>query len=121
MDKDDYGEVINGEMTYYMIASALKEKNSIVIGWTDESSTHLDILFTLKPQQEGRLQGGLIGDTDLFVSVMRMGAFAFDAKGIATSPQYVDEKLSNGRMSSDTSMKVAELINNVRIELNKAE
>ena len=47
MNVDEYGEVINGKDTYFEIAKHLMKGESVGIGWTDEDSTHFDIIFTL--------------------------------------------------------------------------
>ena len=48
MNVDDYGEIVNGPYTYKGIAGRLKEGESVIIGWTDEKYTHLDLLFNYK-------------------------------------------------------------------------
>ncbi len=113
MDKDEYGEVINSEKTYKEIAYQLKHGNSVIIGWTDEEGTHYDILFSLNVVKEGTLQGGLRWN-DLFVSIMRKGAFGF----LTDSPKdsgYIGEKLSLG--DNITTEKLTELINGIILNL----
>ena len=46
MNKDNYGEIINGEDTFKKIAFRLYNGQSVLIGWTDEGYDHRDILFT---------------------------------------------------------------------------
>jgi len=113
MNKDEYGEVINGKNTYTEIANDLKEVGkSVLIGWTDQNSTHFDILFTFQPKVEGtNIQGGVRG-TDLFVSIMRRGAFGFEIANEDTHESYYDEKLGGGLGS--TAEKLAELINEIK-------
>ena len=89
MDYDTYGEVINGEKTYHGIAEELGQ-NSVLIGWTDQAGTHLDILFTLEALKFGTVQGG-IKDTDLFISIMRGGAFGFEVEHADTAAGYYAE------------------------------
>lgn len=109
MEKDKYGEVINGEKTYKEIAYLLKSGHSVIIGWTDEEYTHYDILFTLNVVKEGTLQGGLRWN-DLFVSIMRKGSFGFltDSK---KDSGYIGEKLGLG--NNITTEKLTELINGI--------
>lgn len=109
MDFDEYGEVINGENTYICIGNLLKKGNSVIIGWTDEHCTHYDILFNLNVIKHGELQGGLRWN-DLFVSIMRRGAFGFLTDNEKDS-NYVAEKL--GLLPCITADKITELINGV--------
>lgn len=109
MNKDEYGEVINGEKTYKEIAYQLKAGNSVIIGWTDEEYTHYDVLFSLNVVKEGELQRGLKWN-DLFVSVMSIGAFGFLTNDEKASG-YVGEKLGMG--NNITTEKLTELINGI--------
>lgn len=114
MEYEEYGEVINSPKTYKGIAEEL-HKNSVLIGWTDLLGTHYDILFTLTALQYGtNIQGGIRPRTDLFVSIMRKGAFAFDISN-DTHPGYYGEKLHTG--GGESGEKLAELINGVKVEL----
>lgn len=116
MNYDEYGEIINGEETYKGIAEELKGRRSVLIGWTDQQGTHLDILFTLWALKYGSTQGGL-RDDDLFISVMRLGSFGFEIAHDDTDPGYYNEKLG-GRLGS-TSEPLAELINSVKRNLKR--
>lgn len=115
LNYDEYGEVINGELTYAAIAQHLIH-GSAIIGWNDEEFTHYDILFTLMPFKAGMLQGGLHQGRNLFVSIMRVGAFGFDIARPDTHPSYYAEKLG---LDSTTAGKVADLINGIKRELNR--
>jgi len=114
MNKDNYGEVINGEHTYNTIATLLHTGQPALVGWTDEAGTHFDILFTRKAFKEGTVQGGIKWD-DLFVSIMRQGAFGFEVENKNTAPGYYMEKL--GFTGEETGEKLAELINNIKDRL----
>ena len=116
MNENEYFEIINGEKTYQYIANSLKSGNAIMIGWTDDEFTHYDIMFKWKVAGEGGYQRG-IKNSDLFVSVMSIGAFGFkiDDKKYST---YVAEKLFNSHCDSSVE-KVTELINGIIEELNK--
>lgn len=116
MNYDSYGEVINGNETYRGIAEEL-ESNAVCVGWTDQDGTHLDILFTLKPLGYGTFQGGIAPRRDLFVSIMRVGAFAFEINDMDTDPGYYAEKLARGNFFGSAATALADLINGVRREL----
>lgn len=62
-----------------------------------------------------QIQGGIRPGFDLFVSIMRWGAFAFEINEADTHPGYYEEKLANRGPLGDTTREVlAELINGVR-------
>lgn len=111
MNRDKYGEIINGDETYKEIKKTLERGHSIIIGWTDEKGTHYDILFTDNSVsiEDNSLQGGLKGN-ELFVSIIRKGAFGFRKKS-EISPDYIAEKLNISSIS--TSIKLTELIENI--------
>lgn len=114
-DMDEfYGIVINSEKTYEAIAHSLLQLKPVLIAWTDQEGTQLDILLNYMAIKYGPAQGGVRG-TDLFVSVMRVGAFGFDAKEKDTHPRYYSEKLGLG--SGVTVEKFAELINGIKSKL----
>lgn len=120
LDYDDYGEVINGEGTYAGIAEDLKVK-SVIVGWSDGKGTHLDVLFSSGAIRFGsQIQGGIRPASDLFVSIMRMGAFAFDPFTTDTHPTYYDEKLARQSLGSECAEALAELINGVKRHLINA-
>lgn len=117
MKVDEYGEVINGQATYDEIVANLVLGRSIMIGWTDEQMSHFDILFSFRAGRYGsQIQGGLRPETDLLVSIMRVGAFGFEVNASELHPGYVGEKLF---MSGTTCEKLTELINGVKKELIK--
>lgn len=117
MNQDKYYEVVNGERTYNEIAESLNQNDAVLIGWTDEEETvgtHFDILFTRKAVKTGMVQGGVKGG-DLFVSIMRLGAFGFKIENTDTAPGYYMSKL--GFSGEHTGEKLAELINEVKKRL----
>jgi len=120
MKLDKYGTALNDIETFKTIALKLKNYSCFLMAWTDEAGTQLDILFTLDPNFDseniGLVQGG-VRQNDLFVSIMRMGAFGFEVKNDTTHGGYYSEKLSvkGGEMSE----KLGELINGVKKELKK--
>lgn len=110
MTRTEYGEIINSEETYEDIADILKWHGSVLIGWTDDLYTHYDILFLYKTQFYGlNIQGG-IKSNDLFITIMRKGAFGFKIDSKKTSG-YVAEKLNIS--DDETGEKLTELINGV--------
>ena len=117
MNTDEYFEIINGEGTYSYIASVLKDGRAIMIGWTDQQYTHYDIMFKLGVVGEGGYQRGL-KQSDLFVSIMSIGAFGFKVDNNKKYSTYIAEKLFNSRCDSSVE-KVTELINGIIEELNK--
>ena len=114
MNKDKYGEIINGYNTVAEIASKLKDGQSVIIGWTDERYTHLDLLFNYRTHKSGMLQRGLRGN-ELFVSIISIGSFGFDVSDRETHKGYISEKLNIS--GEPTIAKLAELINEIKKEL----
>lgn len=116
MNYDEYNEVINGKDTYFKIAKHLIKGESVGIGWTDEDSTHFDIIFTLGTKKYGLFQGGIKAN-DLFVSILHWSSYGFKADTIKEGT-YIQEKL---RLSdyNITGEKVKELVNGVIECLNK--
>lgn len=113
MNFNKYGEVINGEMTYKYIAKRLLQDESVGIGWTDELSTHFDIIFKLGLDNKfGYFQRG-IGTNDLYVSIIDWTSYAFNVGNIKIG-NYIQEKL---RINNECGDKLAELINGIISEL----
>jgi len=110
MDTDAYGIVYNSEKTYQHLAVSL-QNTPMVIAWTDMEGSQYDILFTLRPFIHGPIQGG-IKNSYLFVSVMRIGAFAFDTSSPDFAPRYVGEKL--GVMSEPLTDLINGVLRNLR-------
>ena len=120
MNKDVYGEIINGEETYKTISKQLLEGKSVIIGWTDEGYDHRDILFTLKPKKYGTLHRGLHFSSHLYVSIIDFSCMGFlinDSKNNIKHPTYIKEKLRLNDNSCDD--KICKLINGVISQLDK--
>ena len=113
MNTDDYGEIINGKMTYNIIAEELKKGDTVGVGWSDEYCTHLDLIFKLGITKHGYFQRGIRQD-NLFVSIIDHTCYAFKADSIKVGG-YIQEKL---RMEDTCGDKLAELINGIIKELN---
>ena len=116
MNINKYGEVINSKDTYFEIAKQLIKGESVGIGWTDEYSTHFDIIFTLGINKYGLFQCGIKFD-DLFVSIIGWSSYGFKTDGVKLGG-YIQEKL---RLSDYdiTGEKVKDLVNGVIECLNK--
>lgn len=117
MDYDNYEEVVNSEQTYKHIAEVLETGKSVLIGWTDNEGTHFDILFSANTIGFGHFQGGVKAD-DLFVSIMRAGAFGFETNALDTHSGYYQEKLGS-KVSGNTAVALSELINGVKKHFTK--
>lgn len=118
---DEYGEVLNSPETYLDIATLLSKGANCFVGWTDEAGSHFDILFTALPvmiptDNKKTIQGGLRPGSDLFVSIMRKGAFGFEINHTLTSAGYYADKLTLND-NGETADKLAELINGVKYQL----
>jgi len=104
---------VNAPETYEYVASVLKNAGNCLITWTDGRSVQFDILFVLRPKmapdQLNTLQGG-ITSAYLFVSIMRLGAFAFRTGG-GSGQNYYAEKLG---VPFDVGHELAALINGIR-------
>lgn len=112
MNYDKYNEVINGKNTYKEIAKLLQENDTIGIGWTDEDSTHLDIIFKLGILKFGSFQRGIKANY-LYVSIIDHTSYAFVPE-TTKDGSYIQEKL---RLNNDCGDKLAELINGIIFEL----
>ena len=114
MNKDKYGEIINGKETYGKIAKLLKDDKTVGIGWTDELDTHLDIIFKLGlDAKSGNFQRG-IKSNYLFVGIIDHTCYGFMPDTIKDGT-YIQEKLN---MNNETGDELANLINGIIGELN---
>lgn len=119
VNKDKYGEVINGVNTYKTIAECLFNNTDVIIGWTDQVYDHRDILFTYKAMQYGTLQRGLHGYY-LFISIIDHSSMGFMIEDDCDNRKhysYIKEKLR--LVDNDCDNKICELINGVIEELDK--
>ena len=115
MNINEYGEVVNGEATYKIIARLLMVNETVGIGWTDGDCTHLDIVFKLGLDiKEGYFQRG-IKQTYLFVSIIGYTSYGFNPDTIKEGT-YIQEKLS---IQGECGDKVTELINSIITELDE--
>lgn len=114
--KNNYNEVLNDIGTYKVIAGNLLQGLNVFIGWTDNDSTHYDILFTYRALGNGGYQRGL-RMSDLFVSIMSIGSFGFKTDSYKDIG-YIAEKLFYNHVD-DSVKAVTELINGVIKELQE--
>jgi len=115
-DLDPYGEVVNGAKTYQSIRNGLATRIPVMIGWTDQEGTHLDILFTPGAYVHGgTMRGGIRPREDAFVSIMRFGAFGFQhgSQYPELSAMYVSEKLGFRGSRNPTVSELTDLLNAV--------
>ena len=122
MNKDEYGEIINGNETYSVIADKLINGQSVIIGWTDEGCDHRDILFTLRPQKFGTLQRGLNWNSHLYISIIDFSCMVFLLEYKTDNRKhngYIMEKLR--LHDNPCNNKICELINGVIKFLDKEE
>lgn len=116
---DEYGILKTSSESCAIIASLINNNGRLLVSWTDEEGTQLDILFTTLDQRIShplaQPQGGIKSDY-LFVSIMRMGAFAFEINKSFTHPNTYAEKLGVD-YGGVTANKLADLINGVKIAL----
>lgn len=123
MKTDKYGAAINDEETYTWIAACLERGRPALIAWTDQEMTQFDLLFVWEPSALAancRLIQGGCRSSDLFVSIMRMGAFGFEIEQDDTHPNYYAEKL-HLPSGCKTVIKLAELINGVKRAIKNKE
>lgn len=116
---DEHGQVVNDPETYKAVAKVLQIDGSVMLGWTDEEYTHFDILLTFQVRATygtGTIQGGVKPAQDLFVSIMRKGAFGFTVNDRQLHADYIAEKLGLSG-NNVTTRKLAELIEGIRQEL----
>jgi hypothetical protein len=112
MKYDDYGCVISAQETVDGIADALRD-GPVLIAWGDQNkTTQYDILFSYNVRAFGQVQGGLRASY-LFVSIMRLGAFAFEVPSRTGQLHhaYIAEKLHI--KSQQTAREIAGLAGGV--------
>lgn len=109
--KDGYGVVFNSDDTYAEAAKDLNLGGSVVLGWTEQQGTHMDVLLSL-PSAIGpsnRLDNNW---PKLFVGVVGKGLYAFSVSTSELHPNYIAEKLGFDSPNV-TAVALTELINGV--------
>jgi len=119
MNKDAYEEVVNGIDTSVSIATELLNTGKCIIGWTDQTTEHRDILFTYAPRHlGGELQRGLRW-CFLYVSIMGFSSMGFlieEQTDNRKNNEYIKEKLHLRDNHCDNA--ICDLINDVIEQLD---
>lgn len=116
---DENGLVYNGEDTYRCAALDLQSRSHVAINWTDRYGTVLNILLSYAPTRVGKSAGRLdSGSNKLWVGIVGQGCWAFEVRNGYLHPDYIAEKLG---VKGTTAFAVASLIDNIRLELVRAE
>ena len=114
--QDEYGVVENSPGTYRAVAQELRGFGSILLGWTDNAMSHMDVLFVYDPTQIGPLNRMDQHPGKLLVAVAGYGMFGFKVRDDDyLHHAYLGEKL--GFRPSVTTEALAALVNGVMAEL----
>lgn len=113
--KDEYGQIVNGPSTFEQAALDAVERGSVVLNWTDEQGSLLNILLAFDPTRVGA-PGGLVdpGPGKLWVGIAGHGCFGFSTSAGYVSPDYATEKLG---VRGATAEAVAQLVTEVRTQI----
>lgn len=112
-----HGEIINGSNTYESAAYDLVERGGVVLNWTDERGTLLNISLSYGLTRVGALGGIVDGGTKVWVGVAGHGMFGFRPTAFVEA-SYANEKLG---VNGLTATKVGELITGVLKDLQNLE
>jgi hypothetical protein len=113
--QDEYGVVANSPDTYRAAAEKLRTSGCVSLGWTDNASSHMDVLLAVPPQvgPSNRMDNSA---RKLFVAVSGYGMFGFRrTRTDPLHPAYLAEKL--GMRYSVTTEALSDLVNGVMGEL----
>lgn len=94
----------------------MRNGQPVIIGWTDEHGTYLDIQFSYMLEGQGDLQRGLQRYRDLFVAIVGIGMHGFTVDRRKIDEGYIISKYEHLGFD-DCSAKLTELINGVRCSL----
>lgn len=130
MNKDEYGEIINGDNTFKKIAERLYTGQSILIGWTDQGYDYRDILFTYDGDTDyshtlikygDNLQRGMRW-ANFFVSIIDFTSYGFLIERNTDNRKYNNYLMEKLRLHDNPcDIKLCELINGIIHELDKLE
>ena len=113
--QDEYGVVENSPQTYRAIYNKLISDRTVLMGWTDNAMSHMDILLAL-PDTVGPLNRLDARPVKLVVGVVGYGLFAFAVQRNADiHHSYLAAKL--GMRPTKTTEALAELVLGVMAEL----
>jgi hypothetical protein len=114
--QDAYNVVENSPHTYRAAAAELRGFGSILLGWTDNNFSHMDVLLVYEPREVGPLNRMDSRASKLIVAVAGRGMFGFAVRGDdPIHHAYLAEKL--GFSPSVTTEALAELVNGVMAAL----
>ena len=106
-------EILNGKITYKVIAQNLINRKPVLIGWSDGRHVHKDILFTYKPKKIGGISKS-IKDSDFYISIISDNSYGFlieDKIDNRKDISYIREKLN---LETNSSTKaICDLINGI--------
>ena len=112
---DEHGLVCNGEDTYRCAALDMRYRHQVVLNWTDQRGTALNIHLAYGPTRVGTLAGMIDGGPNkMWVGVAGHGCWAFEVQPGHLHADYIAEKL---KVRGATAIAVAELLDNIRREL----
>lgn len=112
--QDEYGVVHNSSDTYLAAAAELWGRGRVLIGWTDEAMTHMDVLLSVASDSVGPLNRMDMRVPKLLIGVAAYGMFGFRIR--SDDPihhAYLGEKL--GLRPSPTTEALADLVNGVMV------
>ena len=110
--QDEYGVVHNSAGTYLAAASVLLNHGRILMGWTDDAMTHMDVLLAVVNESVGPLNRMDARPRKLIVAVASYGMFGFAIhRDDPLHHAYLGEKL--GLRPSPTTEALADLVNGV--------
>lgn len=114
-DKDGY--VHNGADTFRCAALDVIHRNHVVLTWTDQLGTILNILLSYAPTRVGP-GGGVVdnGPAKLWVGIAGKGCFAFGMERSFLHESYISEKLG---VTGATAYALAVLITSIRNEIRE--
>ena len=113
-DKDE--QIINGPKTTAAVTAELRSRNTVVLNWTDQEGTLMNVLLAFNAARVGAAGGQVDSKPNkLWAGIAGRGCFAFAVGGGELHPGYVGEKL--GIYAAGTAIPLAELLTDVRTAL----
>lgn len=112
LTQDEYGVVHNSSETYATLAKILHTQHMWMMGWSDDASSHLDVLLAVVSENSGPLNTMDTNLPKMVIGVSRMGIYGFNFLRFSPlHPAYVAEKL--GMRLSPTTEALTDLVNGV--------
>ena len=111
---DEWGYITFSLKNAKSIAKTLLEDKNVFVSVATQN-THYDVLFSLFPRGNQNIAQGGVRRSDLFISIMRKGAFGFGiGDSIDTNHHYYSEKLT-----ATVTEELSDFFNLVRAEIYK--